>query len=66
MDVVVAYAANHNGSAFPDGAQNYFGSLHYAYLYILAPRTPAPLRRVDGFPVLGLLWGLRSHRARAP
>src|SRR5262249_40905363 len=26
---------------------------------------PAPLRPVDGFPVLGLLWGLRHLGARA-
>ena len=27
--------------------------------------SPDPLRHVSGFPALGLLWGLRRHRARA-
>jgi hypothetical protein len=31
-----------------------------------SPDSPVPLRRVAGFPDLGLLRGLRCHRARAP
>ena len=32
----------------------------------LPPDRPVPLRHVSGFPGLGLLLGLRHHRARAP
>src|SRR5581483_12343173 len=54
-----------SSAAIADDSQDSFGSSHPEYLTALVVRTPAPLRQVDGFPVRGLLWGLRPHGARA-
>jgi hypothetical protein len=46
--------------------QRRFSVTHVAYLHELSSGPPVPLRHVSGFPGLGLLWGLRRPRARAP
>jgi hypothetical protein len=51
---------------FADDVQDGFGVSHLAYLTTLVIRSPAPLRRVRGFPALRLLRGLRRHRTRVP
>src|SRR4051794_38355514 len=43
-----------------------FGCCHFGYLPAIAVETPAVLRHVDGFPVLGLLRPLRRHGPRGP
>jgi hypothetical protein len=49
-----------------DDVENVFGGSHPECLRVLFVRSPTPLRHVDGFPALGLLWGFCRPRARAP
>jgi hypothetical protein len=51
---------------FDNDEQRRFSVTHVAYLHELSSGPPVPLRHVSGFPGLGLLWGLRRPRARAP